>query len=417
MNDPHALRLTLLIAALHFEWTTGSMQSFESTFLFHKVKLIQMVNKWITKGQPQLMACIVSQIASLCFIELCLGHVFSAKAHLGGMLNLLKERKRHWQRLPKQDEPLYENSVDEELNDRYFLLLHSLFTRNMSRLINSTGYSEFSQTHHAMHSENLLDLSSQLNRVERNCDLPLKLDVLCLMPFFSRSLQTETMSHWIDGTYTIRDLRDLTDSLDIVRSKRDFSEPESEFAAACANAVASKLHVQYVASHIASISSCEARPEARREMTTKALKVLKSTWCGLYSATSLYLHYVLGLRSCPERMLDNYLFHILRDALMRHFINASDCMATDGCLLFWQIFLGAISMEIRFQRSTSMCSEFHVLDSSIMEFFDKGIRKWSQACQIRQWADARASLQKIAWPIIYADEGMARAIWERAYYS
>lgn len=69
MNNPHALRLTLLIAALHFEWTTGRMQSFESTFLFHKVKLIHMVNKWITKGQPEHMTFIINQIASLCFIE------------------------------------------------------------------------------------------------------------------------------------------------------------------------------------------------------------------------------------------------------------------------------------------------------------------------------------------------------------
>ncbi|KAJ4863465.1 hypothetical protein T069G_04419 [Trichoderma breve] len=122
MNDPHALRLTLLIAALHFEWTTGGMQSFESTFLFHKVKLIHMVNKWITERQPERTTCIISQIASLCFIELCLGHVFSAKAHLGGMLNLLKERKRHWQRLPEQDEPLYESSKEEEFNHRYYLL-------------------------------------------------------------------------------------------------------------------------------------------------------------------------------------------------------------------------------------------------------------------------------------------------------
>ncbi|KAK4067232.1 uncharacterized protein Triagg1_7675 [Trichoderma aggressivum f. europaeum] len=123
MDDPHALRLTLLIAALHFEWTTGHMQSFESTFLFHKAKLIQMVNKWITKGQPaEHMACIINQIASLCFIELCLGHVFSAKAHLGGMLSLLKERKRHWQRSPEQDEPQYEISEEEELNNRYYLL-------------------------------------------------------------------------------------------------------------------------------------------------------------------------------------------------------------------------------------------------------------------------------------------------------
>lgn len=295
--------------------------------------------------------------------------------------------------------------------------LHSLFTRNMSRLNNSMCYNEFSQTYHAIHSEKLLALSSRLDRVERNCDLPLKLDVLCLMPFLSRSLQTGTMSHWIDGTDTVRDLRDLTDSLDMVRSKRSFSEPENEFAAACANGVASKLHVQYVASHIASISSCEDTSEVRKEITTKALKVLKSTWCGLYSATSLYLHYVLGLQSCSERTLDDYVFHILRDALIRHFTKAKDCMAADGCLLFWQIFLGAISMEIRFRRSASMCSEFHALDSSMIEFFDKGIRQWSQACHIRQWADARATLQKIAWPIIYADERIAKAIWERAYYS
>lgn len=287
----------------------------------------------------------------------------------------------------------------------------------MSRLINSTCYSDISQTHNAIHSEKRLALSSQLDRVERNCDLPLKLDVLCLMPFLSRSLQTETMSHWIDGTDTIRDLRDLTDSLDMVRSKQGFSKPESDFATACVNGVASKLHVQYVASHIASISSCDGIPEVRREMTTKALKVLKSTWCGLYSATSLYLHYVLGLRSCSEKELDDYVFHILRDALIRHFTKAKDCMAANGCLLFWQIFLGAISMEIRFRRPASMCSEFHALDSSMIEFFDQGIRRWSKARHIRQWVDARATLQKIAWPIIYADERIAKAIWERAYYS
>ncbi|KAL7904153.1 hypothetical protein GGI35DRAFT_464027 [Trichoderma velutinum] len=417
MNDPHALRLTLMIAALHFEWTTGSMQSFESTFLFHKVELIHMVNKWITKRQPELMTCIISQIASLCFIELCLGHVFSAKAHLGGMLNLLKERKRHWQLLSKQDDLLYENSEEEELNDRYYLLLHSLFTRNMSRLNNGMCYGEFSQTYRDIHFEKLLASSSRLDRVEKNCDLSLKLDVLCLMPFLSRSLQTGTMSHWIDGADTIRDLRDLTSSLDMIRSKRSFSDSENVFAAACANGVASKLHVQYIASHIASISPCDNTPKIRRQMTTEAVKVLKSTWCGLYSATSLYLHYVLGLRSCSEKSLDDYIFHILRDALMRHSIRAKDCMSADRCLLFWQIFLGAISVEIRFRRSAFMRSESHTLDSSMSDFFDKGIRQWSQACQIRQWADARVALQKIAWPITHADEHIAKAVWERAHLS
>ncbi|UKZ76843.1 hypothetical protein TrVFT333_004558 [Trichoderma virens FT-333] len=72
------------------------------------------------------------------------------------------------------------------------------------------------------------------------------------------------MSHWIDGTDTVRDLRDLTDSLDMVRSKRGFSEQENEFAAACANGVASKLHVEYVASHIASVSSYDDRPKGEK---------------------------------------------------------------------------------------------------------------------------------------------------------
>ncbi|KAL7781885.1 hypothetical protein V8C43DRAFT_297210 [Trichoderma afarasin] len=417
MNDPHALRLTLLIAALHFEWTTGSMQYFESTFLFHKVKLIHMVNKWITERQPERTTCIISQIASLCFIELCLGHVFSAKAHLGGMLNLFEERKRHWQRFSEQDEPLYESSEEEEFNHRYYLLLHSLFNRNMSRLVNSMCCGEFSQIYHAGHSEKLLALASRLDHVEKNCDLSLKLDTLCLMPFLSRSLQTGTVSPWIDGTDTVRDLRDLTDSLDMIRSKRSFSASENEFASACANGVASKLHVQYVASHIASISSCKDIPKVWRQMSTEAVKILKSTWCGLYSASSLYLHYVIGLRNCSEKTLDDYVFHILRDALIRHFAKAKDCMGADGCLLFWQIFLGAISVEIRFRRSASMGSELHTLDSDILDFFDKGIRRWSQACHIRQWVDARATLQNIAWPIIYVDEHIAKAVWERAHFS
>ncbi|KAL6786326.1 hypothetical protein J3E68DRAFT_216463 [Trichoderma sp. SZMC 28012] len=417
MNDPHALRLTLLIAALHFEWTTGSMQYFESTFLFHKLKLIHMVNQWITERQPERTTCIISQIASLCFIELCLGHVFSAKAHLGGMLNLFEERKRHWQRFSEQDEPLYESSEEEEFNHRYYLLLHSLFNRNMSRLVNSMCCGEFSQTYHAGHSEKLLALASRLDHVEKNCDLSLKLDTLCLMPFLSRSLQTGTVSPWIDGTDTVRDLRDLTDSLDMIRSKRSFSASENEFASACANGVASKLHVQYVASHIASFSSCKDIPKVRRQMSTEAVKILKSTWCGLYSASSLYLHYVIGLRNCSEKTLDDYVFHILRDALIRHFAKAKDCMGADGCLLFWQIFLGAISVEIRFRRSASMGSELHTLDSDILDFFDNGIRRWSQACHIRQWVDARATLQNIAWPIIYADEHIAKAVWERAHFS
>jgi hypothetical protein len=152
-------------------------------------------------------------------------------------------------------------------------------------------------------------------------------------------------------------------------------------------------------------------------MTIEASKVLKSTWCGLYSATSLYLHYVLKLESCSERTLDDYVFYILRDALMHHLTKEKDCMAVDGCLLFWEIFLGAISMEIRFRSSALMHAEFHALDSSMIEFFNKGIRQWSQACHIRHWADARAALQKIAWPIIYADEHITKAVWERACFS
>lgn len=295
--------------------------------------------------------------------------------------------------------------------------LHSLFTRNVSRLINSMCYGEFPQTYHAVHSEKLLALASRLDHVEKNCDLTLKLDALCLMPFLSPSLQKGAISPWIDGTDTVRDLRDLTESLDMIRSKPSFSESENEFAAACANGVASKLHIQYVATHLASISSCKDIPKARRQTSTEAVTVSKSTWCGLYSATSLYLHYVLGLRSCSEKTLDDYVFHILRDALVRHFAKTKDCMAADGCLLFWQVFLGAISVEIRFRRSASMSSEFHTLDSDMLEFFDQGIRRWSQACHIRQWAGARATLQKIAWPIKYADERIAKAVWERAHLS
>lgn len=71
VHDPFALRSTLIIAGLHYSWNTGHLQSYESTFLFHKVESMRAVNKWMLRQDPTKAAMTARQVVTLGFAEVC----------------------------------------------------------------------------------------------------------------------------------------------------------------------------------------------------------------------------------------------------------------------------------------------------------------------------------------------------------
>lgn len=58
----------MLIAGLHYAWNAGQLQSYEPTFLFHKIQTMSDVNKSIQNSDKKYAIC-VRNISTLCFSE------------------------------------------------------------------------------------------------------------------------------------------------------------------------------------------------------------------------------------------------------------------------------------------------------------------------------------------------------------
>lgn len=68
-QDAYALRNTLLIAGLYYAWKAGDMYTYESTFLFHKIEAMGLVNKWLSRPDSGTLNVCIRQISTLCFAE------------------------------------------------------------------------------------------------------------------------------------------------------------------------------------------------------------------------------------------------------------------------------------------------------------------------------------------------------------
>ncbi|EXL40360.1 hypothetical protein FOCG_17127 [Fusarium oxysporum f. sp. radicis-lycopersici 26381] len=406
-GNSYALRSVMLFAALHYDWSTEEgMQAFESTFLHHKIKAIQAINGWIAGGHPQLITSIIRQIATLCFIELCLGSLASAKTHIDGMVVLLNQQRLriHEQPDPYRFQDAEEYQQDEELTDRYFLLILSFYTRYTLHKEPYSGQKSGEDGTPAPASETTL--SHPLNQIERNCDPSLKLLSLRTMLLFSKPVPPRATLSWINGRDTIERLKAITESLDMMYGKPHIDHDEVQFAMACTNCVASQIHLDQLASHIASF--CYTKDELIRKETEVLEKLqeqeLRTTWCGLYIASSIYIHRVLGLGEPEETMAHDYIIHVFKKALMKQFGRMGDGRSMSDQLLLWEMMLGAINVTVDSQGS----------DQQATKYFSQAIWQWSRTAQIRNWSDAKAILARIAWPEVNAMEDTARQIWERS---
>ncbi|KAF4981960.1 hypothetical protein FDECE_17601 [Fusarium decemcellulare] len=371
INEPYAFRSALLIAALHFVWNTGSLQSFEATFLVHKVQAIRMVDEWIASRNFSLITAVIRQIATLCFAEV----------------------------MGRSDND--DDCVEQELADRYFIFTYTCFVGFRSRLEEYLRHNGSSETVYDMTPKMILSLTHSFQRSEiPTGGLWVKLAAIRQLPSFFNPLPPGSKLGSIDGYDTICCLRDLTKEVDKVRVQ-NLTEVETSkaiFARVWSNGAASKILVHYVFSHIRSVAPEDT--STADTSTDDTREKFMTTWCGMFIATNLYLNH--GLNVCKPHLMEQrthrrmiYLFQ--RDlALFRTRLEQGS--PTDRNFLFWQIFLGAMSSQ----------------DSPMTQFFNQGIRDWSNITDITQWSDAKAVLMKVAWPIICSEDRLAQEIWRTA---
>jgi hypothetical protein len=266
--------------------------------------------------------------------------------------------------------------------------------------MHSLNFTPGSDNFWTAYQKGLADLSRPFDEVERNCDFDLKVLTLRMMPLFDKSPPSGMTLGWVSGWETINKLRDINESIDMVRSRPVIDSDEMRLVMSCTNGVASQLHVHHITSHVASFRNDENAIRDDEWYTT---------WCGLYITTSIYFHRVLGLRDPSERTYQNYVIHVLKKAITKHLT----CMKSGQCksekMLLWQILLGAINVEMILRDEIL---EDH--DPPARAFFDMALWDWSQAVGVESWSAARHILSEIVWPRQYPDEALLEAIWKRS---
>ncbi|KAJ3542163.1 hypothetical protein NM208_g4243 [Fusarium decemcellulare] len=364
INEPYAFRSALLLAALHFAWNTGSLQSFEATFLVHKVHAIRTVDEWIAGRKFSLITAIIRQIATLCFAEV----------------------------MGQSDDA--DDYIEQELADRYFIFTYTCFVGFRSRLEEYLRHNGSSETVYDMTPKMILSLTHAFQRSEiPTGGLWVKLAALRQLPSFFNPLPPGAKLNAIDGYDTICCLRDLTKELDKVRVQNltEVETSKAVFERVWSNGAASKILVHYVFSHIRSVAPEDTSTDDTRER-------FMTTWCGMYIATNLYLNH--GLDACKPHVMEQkthrhmiYLFQ--RDlALFRTRLEQGS--STDRNFLFWQIFLGAMSSQ----------------DSPMTQFFNQGIRDWSKITSITQCSHASQKYKGFSASNLTATMGSAiSSLW------
>lgn len=152
---------------------------------------------------------------------------------------------------------------------------------------------------------------------------------------------------------------------------------------------------------------------------------LMSSWCGITSATALFLNSVAGLANGGEpiesRLHRRVLLILKRDI---DTTKAVMCMreGLDRDFWLWKAFIGAMSLSMRRrseggERHSSHDKPFWEGEESVLDVIETQyhdyVRAWSTITNISRWKDVKAVLCRVAWPMASPNEPVAKDMLER----
>ncbi|RFN45598.1 hypothetical protein FIE12Z_10152 [Fusarium flagelliforme] len=389
-QHPDALRDTLLVAGLHYAWTVGDLQTYKSTFLFHKVSTIGILNRWLQDiSQPGLMT-FIRHVSILCFIEKAsYGNVGDTEAHVNGLINAVQLLS------PLDDDFGNRASLDEELANRYLLLtyyadqgfkariLGSDSLKNMFRQNNSADFSTFVSLIHLWKTKNVGHLE-------------MRLDAMKLLPFFFAILPSSTKFHNIDASPLVEHLKHVTISTQTASEDRYKCDPSWEWI----EGSESRLLCATISSHFSSMfeDGMFSSPSSAK---------YSISWSGMCAASSLYMHNVLELWDGGEPM-DSSLLRRFLCIMKKDLEETLDTLGSSDASDFWlwRAFLGMYSIT-----KHQACIHDPTLDN-IADVYHGFVETWKMVTGITLWEDVHQRLISVAWPDRRGHE-LEPSVWGR----
>ncbi|KAI5463580.1 hypothetical protein BGZ63DRAFT_195670 [Mariannaea sp. PMI_226] len=392
-QNPDALRNTLLVAGPHYAWIVGDMQAFETTFLYHKIETIRLLNEWLDRPQPGGLATVMTQITTLCLAECAFGNMAAAETHLDGLMTVIDLHRPLNSAIDVATEP------GEDLAYRYLIIMCHLLYGIKSRIHSSKILRSIFRRHRVANFMELVSLLHDWHDQDIGC-LEQRLKAVALTPFFFGALPQGARIHAVDGFTIIKCLRVVTQSTCPPHQKHVRSDPSWVWA----EGSASRLDLAIVDSHVESLFG----PDKLDPKSDSLGQRLMTSWTGIAITAGLYLHCILDLWNAGEP-IDHRLFRRLMTMLMHDLEQSVDDEVKDeysSNLWFWKVFIGACSLEWH-----QMCA-YDPAVQTLSACFDAFIKTWSQISKVSRWVEAERRLLKIAWPTTPAQD-MAERVWHR----
>ncbi|KAH7009930.1 hypothetical protein EDB80DRAFT_714103 [Ilyonectria destructans] len=400
VQSPDALRNTLLIAGLHYAWNSGQLRNYESTFFFHKVEAMRLVNGWLKSLQPKMVAVCIREISTLAFTECGLGDLATAETHLDGLTRLMDLHE------PVTIRNRPELGVEDELANRYFMLSYTFVHGVKSRLkdiidtIDPLGTNvklEPSEVESLMHKWHLEEVDG----------LETRLKSMTLFPAFFSPPPPRTVFQDIDGLPIIETLRQMTKMVTLSR-RRDCVSPSGNgepLDQVWLEGAPTRMLLAFVNLHSQSMSH-----SGKMMMVCNASDYMMASWSGVFSAASLYLQAVLVLWNAGQPLeprLHRRVLLILKQDLDRldYMEEPGNAVASDFWL--WRAFLGAFSLARHHKCTQEMVQ-------TLQPYFEDLIGRWILKTGITVWAKAKERLALIVWPDGFRHDDVAEAVWNCA---
>ncbi|KAL3469793.1 hypothetical protein BJX99DRAFT_240624 [Aspergillus californicus] len=389
--DEHALRSTILIAGIHYSWNTGTLQAFESAFLFHKVESIRIINKWLGIASSKVFLVCVRQILTICLTESCLGNIPAAETHLNGTMALFDSREQVRSTSGNID------YIEGELANRYLILTSCFVLILKSRLEDFILFREAQGIgrNDDGSSAEALRLMQLWHGMEKG-GLERRLKAMRMFPYFFSLPPMNRRPKMIDAAPIIDALRNMTETIDYIHANPATEHIDRVWI----EGGATELMLVLVTSHVSSFG---------KELPTLSQPLLPSSWSGIGASGELYMHSVLNIMNEGEKMecrLLHRIAMIVKEDIdqTRHHLSG-DHKQGSSCqsLWLWKVFIGAVALEKHTKsdstRSPGQCTCNADLEG-LCEWFRRCARDWSAVTGIVDWEDVQAVLASMAWPVI-----------------
>ncbi|VUC35636.1 unnamed protein product [Clonostachys rosea] len=386
-HDSNALRNTLLVASLHYSWSSGSMRVFTPTYFLHKVESLNEINSWMRDiHRRQTSNKIIQSITTHCIVEAALGNFALAQVHLKGLMSYIG---------PTALEVCKPALVEEELTNRYVLVI-MIFVNGLSTRVTDVT---------RVNPQDSTTIYSAIRRGHREeqAGLENRLKALLMMPYFFSVPQPGVSLGLIDAREFVDKLSDFTKKSEA----RLFPPEDGRLNEFWIEGTATALFLLLFETHMASMIGTRSRSS----LDSRESSALKSAWSPLVAGASLYMGCILALwdlDTARDQNLQRFLVRLIREDVCKTKTWFCEWNEQHQQLWFWKVFVAAMSFAVR---PTAEDDDDMVM---LREEMNGYISYWSNETGMSTWTEARAALENISWPKYLYVEDEARGVWIEA---